>query len=241
MGIRKLGVVGLGLLVAACGGGAEEPATTASAGTGGEQVTVSRSGSPVAAGEVVEVDESRLPTTAPRIDMAAAPETPAGTETQAEPVAQATAPAQQDLAIQEVAREICPADIETLRVRARNLSRGAVIILTARGEADVDRLRDRMRELALAHSAEHAQQCDDPAHGEGVTTSTSTAHRIADPSSPMLAVHDLRLVEIENGVRLEMRHADDVERVSVRELRMRVREDAAALDEGVCPLSFQMS
>lgn len=269
MRMRKLGVVGLGLLAAACGGG-EQTETTAragAAGVGGEQVIVSRAPAPVPPGQAVEVYESMLPTSTPRVDMAAAEseapsqaiaqastpagastseepmgaEEPMGTEATSEPVAQVTAPSEQEASLEQAARDICPADIPTLRVRARNVSHGAAIVLTARGEADVDRLRDRMRQFALAHSTEHAQQCADPSHEGVVSASTSAEHRIADPASPLLSVHDLRLVEIANGVRLELRYGDDIDRVSVRELRTQVRDDAAALADGVCPLSFQMS
>lgn len=268
MRMRKLGIAGLGLLAAACGGGGEDAGTTAWAepAAGGEEVVVSRTASTARPGEIVEVYESRLPTSAPRMDMAAAeseetatseapstalsqadtpagaatPEEPAGTDTSSAPLAQATTPSEQEASLEQAARDICPADIATLRVRARNISHGAAIVLTARGEADVDRLRDRMRQFALAHSTEHAQQCADPSHA-GVVAPTSAQHRIADPASPLLSVHDLRLVEIANGVRLELRYGDEIDRVSVRELRTQVRDDAAALADGVCPLSFQMS
>ncbi|AKF03847.1 hypothetical protein DB32_000996 [Sandaracinus amylolyticus] len=241
--MRTSGVVGLALLAAACGGGGEEPrrattpAPTARATVGTERVASAQR--PPSTPNIVEVDESRLPTSTPSVSVATGGEiqveTQPGTGTQAE-IAETTIAAME---AESGTPEICPTDVDSLRVRARNLPRGVAMVLTARGEDDVDRLRDRMREFALAHSRAHAEQCPDPAHGEMATQ--ASAHGIADPASPIMAVHELRLVEIPNGVRVELRQEQGVDRADVRELRTRVREDVASLDQGVCPLAFQMT
>ncbi|UJR83629.1 hypothetical protein [Sandaracinus amylolyticus] len=242
MRMRTSGVVGLALLAAACGGGGEEtsrattPAPTAGATVGTERVVAAQAPGPPRAPTIVEVDESRLPSSTPRISVARVSEV----DIQPQPGAQAAMEGETLAAIEEeiAMPAICPSDIESLRVRARNVSRGAAMVLTARGDDDVTRLRDHMRAFALAHSRTHAEQCPDPSHGE---MTSAPRHELADPASPILSVHELRLVEIPNGVRVELRHDAGVERASIRELRTRVREDAASLDEGVCPLAFQMT
>lgn len=136
--------------------------------------------------------------------------------------------------------DICPSDVPSLRVQARNVPRGIALVLTARGEEDVAALREHMRQFALVHAMEKARQAG-VAQGEMIAPSASGRPHVADPASPLSRVDDLRLVEIPNGVRVELREPDDADRASVRDLRANVREDAASLREGVCPLSFQIA
>ena len=246
MGVREAGVVGLGLLVVACGGGSTSAPPSGATGprtTGTELVTITRIERAPRSAETVEVDESRLPTSVPRIDLTSASAEGAEEPTQEEASPDAMSPPA-PAALEVAAREICPADIASLRVRARNIPNGAAIVLTARGDDDVARVRDRMRELALARSTERALRArSDPSYATMTVPSpggVSWSHGFADPSSPLLSADDLRLVEIPNGVRMELRYGEGVERASVWDLRAHLREDVAALDDGVCPLSFQI-
>lgn len=136
--------------------------------------------------------------------------------------------------------DICPTDVPSLRVQARNLPRGIALVLTATGEEDVASLREHMRQFALLHAMEKERQAG-VAAGEMIAPSASGRPHIADPASPLARVDDLRLVEIPNGVRVELREHGGADRASVRELRASVREDASWLREGVCPLSFQIA
>lgn len=147
-----------------------------------------------------------------------------------------------EVEIVDDATSVCPANIPTLEVRTRGVRDGAALELTARDTDDVLELRARMRELASAHARRQRGALAAELAEWDVPEEPSTARaasELDDEDDALRSVHDLRLIEIPRGVRLELRPRAAGPSASTSDLRERVRDDAAALRAGRCPLSFQ--
>lgn len=163
----------------------------------------------------------------------------------------------------ELARNaLCPADIEGLNVRVATIPRGGALVLTARGEQEVEELRDRLDRFAQMHRRHHIERSkpeqgsigepgmSEPGMGEpgmgepgmmgeheGHAMGTGQEPQFIDESALIHQASEVRVVEIANGARLEVMMDDQTQ---IQELRAELREDATMLREGLCPLALQL-
>lgn len=141
------------------------------------------------------------------------------------------------------AGEICPADIADLTVRVSTIPRGSALAFTASHE-DVEDLRARLDRFAELHRQRREARAREGIAAEGIAAegeapgdAMQDEARFADTEALIHQATDVRVVDIPRGARLEVRFEDGAR---AGDLRAELREDAAMLRDGRCPLALQI-
>jgi hypothetical protein len=136
--------------------------------------------------------------------------------------------------------EVCPVGIQGLEVQAVTIPEGGALQFVAASQG-VPELRSRLQRFARMHREQMQQQ---QRSGGGGTSSGGSAHtggmagqpQFADKNALIHQARDVRVVEIPNGARLEVRISDP----QLEDLRNELRQDAQQMSQGRCPLSLQI-
>lgn len=178
--------------------------------------------------------------------------------------AAASAPAERADGYAMLAQEThtCPADLAEIEVVATAIPDGGAMVFSVADESQ-EALRARLRLFAKVHELHRLEMAaadrpvEKPRAAEGEPSaapvpedSASTGRippkleenpppqRFADMSALVHSASEVAVVETDEGARVEIRIAD---RRRVRALRSELREDAAMLSQGSCPLALSIA
>lgn len=183
------------------------------------------------------------------------------TTRQSETQAQQQRQAQPRSGSQQARNEVCPADIQNLRVQTAQTENGGALVFTT-SEANSRDLRQRLTRFIEVHDqmmqqqgsqgmqqgSQGMQQPPQQQRQAGATGSTGSQQRQAGATGSQeqrrfadmqALIHQGRaeMIEIPNGAVL-LFSMESQDRVS--DLQSELRQDAQALQQGRCPLSLQL-
>lgn len=142
------------------------------------------------------------------------------------------------MAAGEVSSRLCPSEVPGLTVSSRPTERGAMLTLRTSHVSEVADLRARARELATMLDDQRSGAECEPCEVDEEGARVERGRHFLETDSAMHRVRDVRLTDIPSGVRIEFVTYEG-DRELTASLRRQVTEDARALREGLCPISFQ--
>jgi hypothetical protein len=176
-------------------------------------------------------------------------------QTPTPPPGQPTQPQQRPQTAQ--ANEVCPVGLQGMQVQAMTIPEGGALQFVV-DPTQVNELRSRLQRFARMHGEQMQQGGGSMGAGGGATGGGATGggatgggatggggaaaaggQQFADTSALIHQARDVRVVEIPNGARLEVRMSRAPER-RLEDLRTELRQDAQQMTQGRCPLALQI-